>query len=192
LTRSVPSGMSRGQRRNHFFREKCSLQPFSVRKAIMSFDRIDTVGFTQADISRKPEVFRLATAAGKIRLSKKTIARIRGGRIEKGDPMSLARLMAVTGAKQTPSLLALCHPLRIEKTETRAELAKDGVEVSVTVAAHEKTGVEMEALTAVAVALLNIWDVVKPYEKDPDGQYPDTRIEFIRVERKVKKPTESA
>lgn len=149
------------------------------------------MAFTQADISRKPEVFRLATAVGKIRLSEKTIARIRKGRVEKGDPISLARLTAVTGAKQTPSLIALCHPLRIETTETKAELAKDGVEVSVTVAAHEKTGVEMEALTAVAVALLNIWDVVKPYEKDSNGQYPDTRIEFIRVERKVKKPVET-
>ncbi len=113
------------------------------------------------------------------------------GQSREGDPISLARLTAVTGAKQTPSLIALCHPLRIETTETKAELAKDGVEVSVTVAAHEKTGVEMEALTAVAVALLNIWDVVKPYEKDSNGQYPDTRIEFIRVERKVKKPVET-
>jgi len=150
------------------------------------------VAFKQVDISKKPVVFRLATAVGKIRLSVDTIARIRKGRIEKGDPVSLAKLTAVSGAKQTPSLLLLCHPLRIETTETRVELMKDGVQVSVTVAAHEKTGVEMEALTGVSVALLNIWDVVKQYEKDSNGQYPDTRIEFIRVERKVKRPNEGA
>jgi cyclic pyranopterin phosphate synthase len=63
----------------------------------------------------------------------------------------------------------------------------DGVEVSVTVSAHEKTGVEMEALVGVSVALLNIWDVTKPYEKDTNGQYPNTAIETIRVERKVKR-----
>ncbi len=148
--------------------------------------------FKQADISGKPVSFRLATAVGKIKLSQKTVKRIREARIEKGDPLSLARLTAVTGAKQTPNLLALCHPLRIESTETKARLLSDGIEVSVTVTAHEKTGVEMEALTATSVALLNIWDVVKPYEKDANGQYPGTRIESIRVERKVKKPLEDA
>ena len=64
--------------------------------------------------------------------------------------------------------------------------------MTVTVAAHEKTGVEMEALTAVSVALLNVWDVVKAHEKDPAGQYPSTRIESIRVTSKVKGPDEAA
>jgi cyclic pyranopterin phosphate synthase len=173
-------------------RKNAHIKRAFVGKPITSLGRIDPVAFTQVDISKKPVIFRLATAVGKIRLSESTIARIREGRIDKGDPISLARLTAVTGAKQTSSLLSLCHPLRIETTGTRAELMKDGVQVSVTVAAHEKTGVEMEALTGVAIALLNIWDVVKQYEKDSNGQYPDTRIEFIRVERKVKKPDESA
>jgi cyclic pyranopterin monophosphate synthase len=143
--------------------------------------------FRQADVSGKPVVFRLATAVGKIRLSERTLLRIKEGQIEKGDPLSLARLTAVTGAKQAANLLALCHPLRIENTETEVRLLRDGIEVSVTVSAHEKTGVEMEALMGVAVALLNVWDVTKPYEKDARGQYPSTRIEAIRVLRKVKK-----
>ena len=145
------------------------------------------MAFKQADISGKPVVFRLATAVGKIKLSEETVNRIREGRIEKGDPLSLARLTAVTGAKQASNLLVLCHPIRIENTETKVELLNDGVEVSVTVSAHEKTGVEMEALMAVAVALLNVWDVTKPYEKDMNGQYPNTQIEAIRVERKIKR-----
>ncbi len=150
------------------------------------------MAFKQADVSQKPVVFRSATAVGKIRLGQETMTRIREGRIEKGDPLALARLTSVTGAKQTSSLLALCHPLRIESTETKTQLMSDGIEVSVTVSAHEKTGVEMEALTAVSVALLNIWDVVKPYEKDMNGQYPNTQIEAIRVERKVKRSIEGA
>jgi cyclic pyranopterin phosphate synthase len=84
-------------------------------------------------------------------------------------------------------MLALCHPLRIEQTTTTTKLKRDCVEVTVSVSAHEKTGVEMEALTAVTVALLNIWDVTKAYEKDEKGQYPSTRIEDVHVVRKVKK-----
>ena len=80
-----------------------------------------------------------------------------------------------------------CHPLRIEQTQVTTRIRKESVEVTVTVSAHEKTGVEMEALTAVTVALLNIWDVVKPYEKDENGQYPSTRIENVRVVKKVKR-----
>jgi len=83
-------------------------------------------------------------------------------------------------------MLALCHPLQIEHVEVEEKLLRDRIQVTVTVSAHEKTGVEMEALTAVGIALLNIWDVTKAYEKDEDGQYPGTRIEGIRVVKKVK------
>ena len=106
---------------------------------------------------------------------------------EKGDPLQLASTMAVVAAKQTPSMVALCHQLKIEKIEPKVKVGGDWVEVTVKVAAHEKTGVEMEALTAVSVALLNVWDVVKAYEKDSKGQYPLTSIESIRVTRKVKR-----
>ena len=141
----------------------------------------------QVDISAKPVVYREATASGRIRLRPSTIELIRKGKLEKGEPVALAGTTAVMAAKQTPSIVALCHPLKIEETSPSISIGDDWVEVTVKVAAHEKTGVEMEALTAVSVALLNVWDVVKAYEKDPAGQYPSTEIGPIRVVRKVKR-----
>ena len=140
----------------------------------------------QADISKKPVVFRQATATGRIMLRPKTLKLIKQGKLAKGDPLAISKTMAILAVKKTPELLALCHPLRIEHVEVAEKAGAGWIEVTVTVSAHEKTGVEMEALTAVAVALLNIWDVVKAYEKDDDGQYPSTMIEGIRVLEKVK------
>jgi cyclic pyranopterin monophosphate synthase len=142
--------------------------------------------FKQVDVSEKPVVLREATATGRIRLRKETVARARRGGLEKGDAVEVATLMAVLGAKKTTDLVALTHLLRVEKVEPKVRLLDEAIEVTVTVRAHEKTGVEMEALTGVAVALLNIWDVVKQYEKDESGQYPTTAIESIRVVKKVK------
>ena len=149
------------------------------------------MGFRQVDISKKPVVYREATAVGRIRLKKGTLALIKRRKLEKGDAVSLASMAAIAAAKQTPNIVALCHPLKIERTEPTVKLGEDWVEVRVTVSAHEKTGVEMEALTAVSVALLNVWDVVKAYEKNSRGQYPSTAIESIRVTRKVKSADES-
>ena len=145
------------------------------------------MGIRQADISSKPVLYREASASGRIRLKPETIRRVREGRLEKGDAIAIAKTMAVVAGKRTPEMLALCHPLRLESTEVETKLNDDSIEVTVRVGAHEKTGVEMEALTAVAVALLNVWDVVKAYEKDPDGQYPSTSIEEVRVLSKVKR-----
>ena len=144
------------------------------------------MAFKQVDVSNKPVVYREATATGRISLKPTTIERIRKGKVEKGDPISMAAVAAILAVKQTSSVVALSHPLKIESTTPMVELGKDWVQVTVTVSAHDKTGVEMEALTAVSVGLLNIWDLVKAYEKDSDGQYPSTKIEFIRVARKVK------
>jgi cyclic pyranopterin monophosphate synthase len=141
----------------------------------------------QADISDKPVVFREATATGRIMLKAKTLELIRDGELEKGDPLAISKTMAILAVKKTPELLALCHPLRIEHVEVVETVLEDSIVVSVTVSAHEKTGVEMEALTAVSIALLNIWDVVKAYEKDAGGQYPSTMVEGVRVVEKVKK-----
>jgi len=141
----------------------------------------------QADISDKPVVFRRATATGRIILNRKTIQLIKRGRLEKGDPIAISKTMAILAVKKTPEMLALCHPLRIEHVEVVETVNEDSIEATVTVSAHEKTGVEMEALTAVSVALLNVWDVVKAYEKDKAGQYPSTRIEGIHVVEKVKR-----
>ena len=141
----------------------------------------------QANISKKPVVFRQATASGRIVLKRKTLELIRKGALRKGDPLAISKTMAILAVKKTPELLALCHPLRIENVNVAETTQKDSIEVTVTVSAHEKTGVEMEALTAVSIALLNIWDVVKAYEKDERGQYPTSRIEAVRVVEKVKR-----
>jgi len=144
------------------------------------------MGFRQIDVSQKPVSYRTATASGRIRLRRETISLIKKRKVQKGDPVSLAEITGIQAVKKTPDLLALCHPLKVEGTNVKAVLKPDAIEVTVTVSAHEKTGVEMEALTAVSVALLNIWDMVKQYEKDKDGQYLTTRIESLRVTRKTK------
>ncbi len=147
---------------------------------------MDSVRYRQVDISGKTSSSRTATASGRILLKRKTVGLIREGRVEKGDPLSLAEITGTLATKLTPQLVVLCHPLKIDSTKVEASLEPSGVRVVVTVSATEKTGVEMEALTAVVVALLNVWDVVKPYEKDARGQYPTTRIEGVRVLRKAK------
>lgn len=119
-------------------------------------------------------------------MSPATVQRIKKGRVEKGDPIALARLAGVCAAKKTPEMVLLCHQLRLESVEIIPRLTDRGVEVEATVSAHERTGVEMEALVAVTLALLNVWDAVKQYEKDPRGQYPSTVMEGIRVVSKVK------
>jgi cyclic pyranopterin phosphate synthase len=140
----------------------------------------------QVDISGKQVVRREAVAVGRIRLRPETVEKIRRGKLEKGDAIQLARVGGVIGAKMTPQILPLCHILRLEGVEISESLGDDYVEVRSHVRATEKTGVEMEALTAVAVALLNIWDAVKQYEKDDLGQYPTTEIYGIKVLAKVK------
>lgn len=142
--------------------------------------------FKQADISKKPITYRVATASGRIRLRPGTVARIRKGLVEKGDPLSISEIAGITAAKRTSELLPLTHPLKIESTAIETRVIPTGIEVTATVSANEKTGVEMEALTATAVALLNAWDIVKAYEKDAKGQYPTTQIEKVRIVRKVK------
>lgn len=142
--------------------------------------------FKQADISNKPVTHRVATASGRIRLKPSTIGRIRKGLVEKGDPLSVSEIAGLTAAKRTHELLPLCHPLKIENTMVKTIIIPSGIEVEATVSASEKTGVEMEALTATTVALLNVWDMVKAYEKNDQGQYPTTQIEKIRVVSKAK------
>jgi cyclic pyranopterin monophosphate synthase len=144
------------------------------------------MSFRQIDISKKLATNRIAIASGRIKLKQNTIRLIRKGLTEKGDPMSLAKISGILAAKRTSELLPLCHPLKIESTTIETSLSSSGIEVTATVSATEKTGVEMEALTAATVALLNIWDVVKAYEKDSRGQYPTTRIQDVRVARKTK------
>ena len=140
----------------------------------------------QVDISSKRVVKRKAIARGFIKLRPETIDRIRSGKVEKGDPLQVARIAGINAAKLTPLLLPLCHPLKLEHVAIDLEIKDDGIEAVATITATEKTGVEMEALTAVSIALLNIWDVVKAYEKDEEGQYPETIIREIKVVEKRK------
>ena len=140
----------------------------------------------QVDVSGKPMVRREAVASGFIKLKPETIKMIREGRVEKGDPLQVARLGGINAVKFTPILLPLCHQLKIDNVSIETRLMDDGVEVVAKVKAFERTGVEMEALTAVSIALLNVWDVVKAYEKDERGQYPETEITGIKVLEKLK------
>ncbi len=142
---------------------------------------------TMVDVSRKAEIFREATAKGKIRLKPETLKLIREGKIAKGDPLYTAKIAGVLAAKKTAELVPLCHPLPLNSVEVEAKiLDKTNVEVSATVKAKAKTGVEIEALIAVSVGLLAVWDMVKQYEKDAAGQYPTTAIENVYVVRKLK------
>jgi len=142
---------------------------------------------SMVDITAKPEVHREATAKGQIRLRKETIALIKQGRIEKGDPFQVAKVAGVLAAKQTSSLVPLCHPISLTSVKVDLKIVGDDtVEAESTVKTKAQTGVEMEALTATAVALLTVWDMTKQYEKDADGQYPYTAIRDVRVTSKLK------
>ena len=139
------------------------------------------------DVSNKSEIFREATAAGIIKLKAETVNLIREGKIAKGDPLYTAKIAGVLAAKKTSSLIPLCHPLPLTNVEVNVKIINDlTVEVSATVKAKAQTGVEMEALTAVAMGLLTVWDMTKQYEKDSAGQYPSTAIDNIHVIRKFK------
>jgi cyclic pyranopterin phosphate synthase len=139
------------------------------------------------DITSKPEVHREATAKGRIKLKPETIKRIKEGKIEKGDIFTVAKVAGILAAKNTSSLIPLCHPLPLTKVNVDLKTIDDSaVEIEAIVKTKAQTGVEMEALAAVSAALLTVWDMTKQYEKDAKGQYPSTVIESIRVVRKLK------
>lgn len=139
------------------------------------------------DISQKNYVMREATATGKIILKQKTINLIKNKEILKGDPIYAAKLAAILAAKKTSSIIPLCHPLPITKVFIEITIPdKNSVQVTSTVKTKAQTGVEMEALTATSIGLITIWDMVKQYEKDLAGQYPSTRIDNIKVVKKLK------
>ena len=138
------------------------------------------------DITEKPVVFRKATATGSIRLQEATVEAIKNGQVKKGDVITTSRLAAILAVKDTPRLIPLCHQIPITGLEVNFEIEERRVKATVTVTSEGKTGVEMEALTGVAVALLNVWDMVKYLEKDETGNYPETEIYGIAVCEKKK------
>lgn len=142
---------------------------------------------SMVDITGKPEVYREATATGTIKLRPETISLIKQNKIEKGNPIEIAKIAGVLAAKNTCNLIPLCHPLPLTNVKVEIQFEDEGtLRVTTTVKTRAQTGVEMEALVGTATALLTIWDVVKAYEKNEFGQYPYTVIKDIRVVKKLK------
>jgi cyclic pyranopterin phosphate synthase len=138
------------------------------------------------DITEKPVVRRQAKAAGKIILSPATLLKIKNGRIKKGDPLLVAEVAAMNAAKQTHILIPHCHQIPLDTVKVSFEVLDESIEAECLVRAQARTGVEMESLVGVSIALNTLWDMVKYLEKDDKGQYPKTRITDIRVLSKEK------
>ena len=117
------------------------------------------------DVSGKDVTDRTATASGRVLVSAEVVALLRGEGVPKGDALAVARIAGIMGAKQTPALIPLCHPLAISGVTVDLTLGDDAVEISATVRTTDRTGVEMEALTAVSVAALTVVDMVKAVDK---------------------------
>ncbi len=128
------------------------------------------------DVSGKGETERIATAAGSVIMQPATLALIREGGVKKGDVLSVARLAGIMGAKRTPDLIPLCHPLALTSVQVDLTLdeARNAVDITATCKLTGKTGVEMEALTAVSVAALTIYDMCKAVDKGM--QITDVRL----------------
>jgi cyclic pyranopterin monophosphate synthase len=118
------------------------------------------------DVGAKPVTDRQAIARGTITMSANALKLIRRGEVAKGDPLQAARLAGILGAKQTASLIPLCHPLPLTHVSVELTPSKSGYTIEARVRTSAQTGVEMEALTAVAVAALTIYDMVKAVDKD--------------------------
>ncbi|MBC8457315.1 MAG: cyclic pyranopterin monophosphate synthase MoaC [Bacteroidales bacterium] len=117
------------------------------------------------DVSNKTTQIRTAWATGHIQLSPETISLIRENQMKKGDVLTVAEIAGIQGGKKTSELIPLCHPLQITKLDVKAKLDKTGVIVTAMARCNGQTGIEMEALTAVSVALLTIYDMCKSMDK---------------------------
>lgn len=119
------------------------------------------------DVGAKPDTERTALASGEIILRKETLALVRQGLIKKGDVLTVAQIAGILAAKRTAELIPMCHPIPVTQVEVRLELNDDlpGIQIWAVVRTIGKTGVEMEALTAVAVAALTVYDMVKAVDK---------------------------
>jgi len=118
------------------------------------------------DVSAKPDQTRIAHATGFITLSQETLKQVNENSLKKGDVLATARIAGIMAAKQTSNLIPLCHPLQLSKVEVDFVVTEDGVQVNSMAKCIGKTGVEMEALTAVNVALLTIYDMCKAVDKN--------------------------
>jgi cyclic pyranopterin phosphate synthase len=127
------------------------------------------------DVSDKDVTARSATATGRVLVSAEVVGLLRGEGVPKGDALAVARLAGIMGAKQTPSLIPLCHPLAISGVTVDLVVTDESVDITATVRTTDRTGVEMEALTAVSVAALTVVDMVKAVDKA--AVITDVRVE---------------
>lgn len=120
------------------------------------------------EVGAKAETARLAVAAGRVLMRAETAELIAGGRVGKGDVLGIARIAGIQGLKRTSELVPLCHPIRVTGVELELEVVTDppAVDITATVRAHDRTGVEMEALTAVSVAALTVYDMCKAADRE--------------------------
>ncbi|WP_406211155.1 cyclic pyranopterin monophosphate synthase MoaC [Kitasatospora sp. NBC_01560] len=126
------------------------------------------------DVSGKATTARTAVAAGRVRVSPRVVELLRGEGVPKGDALAVARIAGIMGAKRTPDLIPLCHPIAVSGVEVDLTVTDEAVEITATVRTADRTGVEMEALTAVAVAGLTVIDMVKAVDKG-------ATVEAVRV-----------
>lgn len=136
---------------------------------------LDAAGAARmVDVSAKPESAREAVAGARVVVSRETAALLADGQLPKGDALAVARVAGIMGAKRTPELIPLCHPLPITGVDVTLEVGETAVDIRATVRTTGRTGVEMEALTAATVAALSLYDMVK-------GVQRDVRIEGVRL-----------
>jgi len=144
------------------------------------FSHIDSKGkANMVDVSSKSVQLRDAYASGFIRLNSETIALIKENQMKKGDVLTVAEIAGIQGAKKTSELIPLCHPIALTKVEVKTEITENGIIVKSFARCTGQTGVEMEALTAVNIALLTIYDMCKAIDKE-------MVFENIKLDKKIK------
>jgi cyclic pyranopterin phosphate synthase len=138
---------------------------------------VDAAGHARmVDVSGKDVTARAAGATGRVLLSAEAVAALRSGNVPKGDALAVARIAGIAGAKRTPDLIPLCHPIGLHAVSVELAVTDEGVDITATARTADRTGVEMEALTSVAVAGLALIDMVKAI--DPAAVISDVRVEW--------------
>src|SRR3989338_3695127 len=168
------------QSRASWRRDRRAIKERWCKLAVKKFSHVDRSGKAKmVDVGEKPVVERMAVARGFIRLAKETIKLIKSNQLKKGDVLAVSRIAGIQAAKKTSELIPLCHPLAIDVIDIDLQYQQKGLAIEATVRSTGKTGVEMEALTAVSVAALTIYDMCKAVDKK-------MRIGEIYLWRKMK------
>lgn len=138
------------------------------------------------DITEKSIIKRTAKATGLLKISKAARIAINNNEVKKGNVIEASTIAAIQAVKETPRIIPHCHPVPLEGCDVNWSLNNDGLRCDVSVVAHYKTGIEMEAITGVCAGLLCALDMIKSFEKDSTGQYPNTEICDVRIIEKLK------